>query len=509
MTDLLIKGALLVDGTGAPARTADVAVSAGRIEAVGDLGGQAAAQVVEAGGRMVCPGFVDVHSHSDLALISNPRAHSKIRQGVTTEVLGNCGLGVLPLEAGTDTAALRAAVAFIDVDPAVEWSWRDLAGYRAALTAAGPSVNTASLVGHLPLRAAAVGFADRPATTSERARMCELLAAALDDGALGLSTGLIYAPASYADEAELVTLAGVVAAYGGVFAWHLRDYTDGLAESVRQAVRVAEASGCRTQISHLAAVGRRNWGGVARALRLIEAADADVRADVYPYLAGSANLSQLLPGWAHDGGEAAMRRRLRDPRVRGRIRAEWADRWWDWPDVFVDGSPLATDDDALDLVAEGGNAVAMVAFGRSEDDLLAALAHPATVIGSDGFALDPAGPTGRGTPHPRSYGCYPRLLRHHVGPGRLTLEQAVHKCTGAPAKLFGLAGRGSIRVGAAADLLLLDLEKIEDLSTFTHPHRYPAGIDLVVVNGAVVIDDGVHTGARPGRVLRSQTEVNP
>ncbi|WP_283134886.1 N-acyl-D-amino-acid deacylase family protein [Rhizohabitans arisaemae] len=507
MTDLLIRGGLLVDGTGSPARTADVAVSGGRVEAVGDLTGRAAARVVEARGRVVCPGFVDVHSHSDLALLSNPPAHSKIRQGVTTEVLGNCGLGVLPLTPETDTAALRAAVAFIDADPAVEWSWRSLADYRAVLAGARPSVNTASLVGHLPLRAAVVGFADRPATPAEVTRMCGLLAEALDEGAAGLSTGLIYAPACYADEAELIALAGVVAAYGRVFSWHLRDYTDRLLESVGQAVRVAEASGCRTQISHLAAVGRRNWGGVAEALRLIEAADADVHADVYPYLAGSANLSQLLPGWAHDGGEAAMRLRLRDPLVRDRIRAEWAGRWWEWADVVVDGSPLASDDHAMDLVAEHGNSVAMVASGRSEDDLLAALTHPATVIGSDGLALDPAGPTGRGTPHPRSYGCYPRLLHRYVGPGRLTLEQAVRKCTAGPAELFGLAGRGLIRPGAAADLLLLDLEKIEDLSTFTHPHRYPAGIDLVVVNGTVVIHDGVHTGARPGRDLRVPTEV--
>ncbi|MFI0425038.1 amidohydrolase family protein [Spongiactinospora sp. 9N601] len=508
MTDLLIRGGLVVDGTGAPARTADVAVGHGRIEAVGDLAGLTAARVVAAGGRLVCPGFVDVHSHSDLALLSNPEAHSKIRQGVTTEVLGNCGLGVSPLPPQTDAAALRAAVGFIDVDPALAWPWRTLADYQETLAAARPAVNTLSLVGHLPLRAAVTGFADRPATPGERARMSDLLARALDEGAAGLSTGLIYAPACYADEAELTALATVVARYGRIFAWHLRDYADGLLTSVAQAVRVSEASGCRTQISHLTAVGRRNWGTVAEALRLIEAADADVRADVYPYLAGSANLSQLLPGWAHDGGEPAMRARLRDPRVRDRIRAAWAGRWWAWPDVLVEGRPLGGEDEALDLIAEHGNGVAMVAFGRSEDDLLAALAHPAVVIGSDGFALDPDGPTGRGTPHPRSYGCYPRLLHHYVGQGRLTIEEAVRKCTGAPAELLGLSGlSGLLRPGAAADLLVLDLETIEDLSSFTHPHRYPAGVDLVVVNGTVVIDDGDHTGARPGRVQRPLMEV--
>jgi N-acyl-D-aspartate/D-glutamate deacylase len=402
-----------------------------------------------------------------------------------------------------DPAGLRPAVAFIDLDPALPWPEGGTAGHLRALEQGRPSLNVATLTGHLPLRASAVGFADRPATAAELSAMRAELARSLEAGSLGLSTGLIYAPASYATEAELVSLAEVVAEAGGVFAWHLRDYTDALLESVAQAVRVAEATGCVTQISHLAAVGRRNWGAVAKALDLL--GDAPVHVDVYPYLAGSANLSQLLPGWAHEGGE--VRERLAAPEARERVLASWADRWWDWSDLLVDGHPLESGDQALDLIAEHGNAVAMVAFGRCEEDLLTVLRHPKTMIGSDGFALDPGGLTGGAAPHPRSYGCYPRLLSRYVREGALTLEEAVRKSTGLPAAVFGLDGRGVIEEGAAADLLVLDPATLDDLSTFDRPHQFPSGVELVLVNGVAVVDSTGHTGAGPGQVLRARGQI--
>ncbi|MBB5082115.1 N-acyl-D-amino-acid deacylase family protein [Nonomuraea endophytica] len=498
--DMVLTGGTLVDGTGAPARPADVEVTGARISAVRPPGAGRAARVLDVTGRVICPGFVDVHSHSDLALLANPKAHSKVRQGVTTEIVGNCGLGVTP---AADQKALRAAVAFIDLDPALPWPKGGTAGHLRALEAAAPSLNVATLTGHLPLRASAVGFANRPATPAELGTMREELARSLEEGALGLSTGLIYAPASYATEAELTALAEVVAEAGGVFAWHLRDYTDTLTESVAQAVRVAEATGCVTQISHLAAVGRRNWGAVAKALDLI--ADAPVHVDVYPYLAGSANLSQLLPGWAHEGGRT--QERLAEPGARDRVLAGWEGRWWDWPDILVDGHPLESGEQALDLIAEHGNTVTMVAFGRCEEDLLTVLRHPATMIGSDGFALDPAGLTGGATPHPRSYGCYPRLLARYVHEGALTLEEAVRKSTGLPAEVFGLDGRGLIEEGAAADVLVLDPGTLNDLSTFDRPHQFPSGVELVLVNGVAVVESTGHTGAGPGQVLRARGQI--
>ena len=252
MTDLLITGGRVVDGTGAPEYTADVAIAGGLVEAVGDLAGRPAARVLDASGCVVCPGFVDVHTHSDLTLLSSPSAQSKVRQGVTTEVVGNCGLGVAPVLG--DLAPLRGAAGYLDLDPAVGWHWVDLPGYLDALAAARPSVNVAALVAHIPLRAGVVGFADRAADAGELDRMCGVLGDALDAGAVGASTGLVYAPLTFAREEELTALARTVASRDRVFSWHIRDYGDDLLDSVRQVLRVAEATGCRTQISHLLAV---------------------------------------------------------------------------------------------------------------------------------------------------------------------------------------------------------------------------------------------------------------
>jgi N-acyl-D-aspartate/D-glutamate deacylase len=523
MTDLLITGGTVVDGTGAPPRTADVALAGGRVEAVGDLTGRRAARVLDATGQIVAPGFVDVHSHSDLTLLSGPLAHSKVRQGVTTELVGNCGLGVAPV-AG-DGTALRAAAGYLDLDPRVRWDWTDLTGYLAALSRARPSVNVAALVAHIPLRAGVVGFADRHAEPAELDRMCGLLDDALAAGAAGASTGLMYAPLTYAGEEELTALAATVAARGRLFSWHIRDYGDGLLDAVRQVLRVAGRTGCRTQISHLIAVGRRNFGKVSRALELVDESrsrGADVGVDVYPYLAGNAPLSQLVPAWAQAGGADAMRARLAEEPVRRRVRAEWSDLPTSWSEITVSRIPadrpgvagrtvaaLAEEagtgaaDVALDLVAEFGNAVMMVAGGRSEGDLLAALRHPATVIGSDGQALDPNGPTGAGVPHPRSYGCYPRLFADHVGPGRLSLAEAVRKCTSAPAARAGLRDRGELSPGHAADVVVFTADEIADLATYADPQRHPAGIAAVIVGGEPVVAHGVHLGARTGEVLRA------
>ncbi|SFP18566.1 N-acyl-D-amino-acid deacylase [Actinomadura madurae] len=524
MTDLLIAGGKVVDGTGAAPRRADVAVAGGRVEAIGDLAERPAARTVDASGHVVSPGFVDVHTHSDLTLLSSPEARSAVRQGITTVVVGNCGLGVTPVaDASRDhLEALRAAAGYLDLDPAVRWDWTDLPGYLDALGAARPAVNVAALVAHTPLRAAAAGFGDRPADAAALDRMRGLLGDALAAGAAGVSTGLVYAPVCYARDDELEALGRTAAAHGRLFAWHVRDYADGLLDSVRQALRVAAATGCRTQISHLVAVGRRNHGSVARALELIDAArdeGLDVAFDIYPYLAGNAPLSQLLPAWAQDGGEGAMRARLTDRTVRARIADEWRDMPNTWDQIAVGGralTDLAADAGteppqvALDLVAEHGNGVQMVAGGRGERDLLDALTHPAGVIGSDGQALDPDGPTGSGTPHPRSYGCYPRLFAEYVrGAGgrpaadRLGLAEAVRKCTSAPAERAGLAGRGVLRAGAAADIVVFDPAGIADRATFAAPQQYPDGIRAVVVNGRAVVEDGAHRGARPGEILRT------
>jgi N-acyl-D-amino-acid deacylase len=507
---LALTGGLVVDGTGAPGRYATVVVRDGRIAAVGDAL-PSDVRHVDVSGRVVCPGFVDIHTHSDLTLLSDPRALSKVHQGVTTEVVGNCGLGVT----GPERADLRAALSYLDLDPDVAWTWSDLPGYLGTVAAARPGVNVAALVGHLVLRAVVCGFDDRPATRAELDIMGGLLRDALDAGAVGLSTGLVYAPLPFAREDELVALAEVTAAAGKIFTWHVRNYDDGLLDSVTQAVDVARCTGCRTQISHLAAVGRRNWGAVRRALDLVDAANADgcsVGVDIYPYLHGNAPLSQLLPAWAQEGGPAAWVPRLAEAEVRARIREGWRDRPTTWDEITISWTArpvpalgrtiaeLGGDEAALDLLAELGTGVMMTAGGRSDDDLRAVLAHPAAVVASDGQALDPGGVTGAGVPHPRSYGCFPRYLARYAG----DLPDAIRRCTSAPAARIGLGDRGVLRDGVPADIVVFDPERLADRATFTDPHRFAAGIDLVLVNGAVTVERGEHTGARAGQVLRQR-----
>lgn len=506
MLDLAVTGGTLVDGLGGPPRITDVGVRAGRIVAVGHLDEPAATRL-DATGLVVAPGFVDLHSHSDLTLLSDGRARSKVAQGVTTEVIGNCGMSPFPCPPPS-SAAIREAVAFLEPDPDIAWVWTDLEGYRSALAAARPAVHVAALVGHIPLRFAGGGLED-----------------ALAAGAAGCSTGLMYAPVMSAGRDELLALGRVVARHDRLFAVHMRDYGDALLPAVDEAIDVARTTGCRLQISHLAVAGRRNWGMVARALERIDAALADgcdVGVDIYPYLAGSAPLSQLLPRWARAGGTPAIVGQVTRPAERGRILREWEDiLLFGWDEVEVAhidpgmedllGLTLAEvgsrqDRDpaeaALDLIRDTENRVLIVAYGRSEADLLAVLGHPAAAIGSDGLAMDPDGPSGAGRPHPRSYGCYPRLLGRYVRDGTLPLERAIAMSTSLPADRVGLSDRGRLTVGAAADLVVFDAATVEDRATFAEPGRFPLGIEAVVVDGRPVVVGGEQRDdVRPGRFL--------
>jgi len=521
VADIVIRGAMLVDGTGDRPRPADVAVSAGEICDVGQLDEVQAESVIDATGQVICPGFIDIHAHSDLTLLSSPLAQSKVRQGVTTEVVDNCGLGVAPLPPGGDANALRAAVSYLDLDPAVRWTWATEADYLEEVNRARPSLNVAALVGHIPLRVAAVGFEARPATGHEIDMMAGLLGESLDGGAFGLSTGLAYAPVCYADDTELTALARVVASRNATFAWHMRDYGDALIPAVEQVVAIAKATGCRMQISHLVAVGRQNWGAVSTALGLIEAANdggAEIGADIYPYIAGNCPLSQILPYWAQEGDDRLFKERLLGPEARRSIKRSWIDRSTSWSDLVVSRAPghehvvgrsletaagelgTAPSELALDLLAEMGNAVTITAYGRSEEDVLTVLHHRVTVMGSDGQALDPGGATGTGLPHPRSYGCYPRLLSRYVA-NELPIERAIQMSSGAVATRLGLERRGRVAPGYWADLVVFEPGSITDRATFDHPHQYPEGISYVLVNGVVVVGPEGHLGARPGVCL--------
>lgn len=519
--DLVVRGGTLVDGTGGPERLCDVGIIGERIVAVAAALDQRARTVLDATGLVVCPGFVDIHTHSDLTLLSSPQAPSALTQGTTTQVVGNCGLGVAPRSTDADLHAIRASAAYLDLDPDVVIDWSTVGGYLDALRTAGPAVNVLTLVPHGPLRASTVGFDARPAAPRELAAMLDLLAQGLDDGAVGLSTGLVYSPLCFAEEDELVALGRVVADYDRLFAWHVRDYADDLLPSVAQCLRVARETGCRTQVSHLVAVGRRNWGRVEDALAMVDEAcgeGLDVGVDIYPYLAGNAPLAQAVPPQIQAGGDDAMRERLYEPDTVRVLMQEWASRAVGWNETVVSWLPdpqesellgrtvaeiagtrgESPDATALDLLRRYGSSALVVVFGRDARDLDRVLRHPATVVASDGLALDPTGPTGRGTPHPRCYGCFPRYLSSR---GRADLPDAVRRCTSAPARRVGLTDRGTVEVGAVADVLVIDPETLRDMATFENPHQLSVGVREVLVSGRRAVEDGRLSGIRAGAVV--------
>ena len=526
----------MVDGTGGPVRTADVVCTAGSISAVTDRPGPGGPVVLEAdgvrtellGNLVVTPGFVDIHTHSDLTLLSAPQAPSAVRQGITTAVVGNCGLGVFPNPVDeAEHHRLRQAVAYTDVDPAVRWDWTDLDGYAAALTAARPAINVATLTGHLPVHVAIAGHSRAVPSTEQLTRMQELLDATLAAGSVGLSTGLVYPPLTQVTEDELIALAEVVAARDAVFAWHMGDYSDHLLDALDQVIRVARQTGARTQISHLVANGERNHHLFAGALdRLTRAREdgLDVAADVYPYTAGNCPLSQLLPAWVTDAGLETAQAHLSDPRRRVEIAAALAAYPVPWtmidlsrlpePDADLVGMTVAEAADrrdrppaelVMDLLAVHLHEVIVTIHGRHVDHVRRLFAHEGGLVASDGLSLDPDGPTGIGSPHPRSYGCFPRLLADFTqphDPDGITLEQAVHKATGYPADRVGLSDRGRITLGRQADLLIIDLDRIADRADYEQPARFPAGVVGVVVNGEIVVGPDGPTTARPGRFGR-------
>lgn len=505
---MILRGGLVVDGTGRPGRIADVAVEGGLIVAVGDLAHREDADIRDVGGLVVTPGFVDIHSHSDLSVLGHPKGTSKALQGVTTEVVGNCGLSVAPVDSPATAAMLRPYLTYCE-DTTVTWDWTTVAGYRARVAAAAPSLAIEILAGHNVIRGSIVGLQDRPATAEEIERMCRMLDQALSDGALGMSLGLMYPPSAYADEDELVALGEVLARHDAVLASHMANYSEGLLDAVAAMIRVGERSGVRVQISHLTVTGRANWGGVTAALDLIDQAVArgvDVAADFYPYLAGSTNLSQSLPGWAVSGGWEALRARLADPAQRARISAHLQSKAWEEfllvstsCDPGLDGMRVPdaaalrgreASDLVLDLLAHCDPTI--VAFGRSEDDLRAVMRHPRTVLGSDGLAVDTFGSVGGKVPHPRFFGAFPALFEKYVREEPvLELEDAVRKCTSGPADRVRLRDRGRIALGLRADLVVFDLDTIADRATYADSRRAPAGIVSVYCGGVEIAREGV------------------
>jgi N-acyl-D-amino-acid deacylase len=528
--DLLIRNARIVDGTGNPWFRGDVGVEGDRIVGIGRLSPTGARRTIDAGDAVVAPGFIDLHTHSDFTLPVFPRADAMVHQGVTTQLVGNCGFSPFPVERSR-LDMLRAYVAAFDAG--IPWSWNDAAGYAAHLEALPLGCNVVLQVGHGAVRVAVMGFDDRPPTTGELEAMQRLVAASLEQGAVAMSTGLIYVPGSYAATDELVALAQVVKRYGAFYSSHVRGEGDTLVEAIGEALEVGRRAGVPVQLSHHKANGTRNWGRTAVTLAMIDRARAeghDVLVDQYPYTAGSTTLAAIVPAWAMRGGIDGMAARLADPAARGRIRAALtgsgteaggaagAAREFDPESIMIASVPDGVDrsyeglmlteiaamrgehpaDTALHLLERGRGGVQMIVFSMAEEDVRRVMRHPAVAIASDGWTLSPAA---GGRPHPRSYGTYARVLGKYVREeGVLSLEEAVRKMTSLPAQRLRCDDRGRLRPGCVADLVVFDPERVADRGTFQAPHQFCEGVSYVAVNGQLVIEQD--TGARAGRVLR-------
>lgn len=530
--DLLIVGGHILDGSGSPWFAGSVAVKDGRIVEVGRLPNASARRVIDATGLIVAPGFIDLHSHSDYTLLVDGTAQSKIRQGVTTEILGESSSAgpVLGPAAAEFDKALRPL--------GIQRDWTTLSEYFARVERQGTSVNIASYVGSGQVRECILGNENRPPTAEELEKMKALVGQAVREGAIGLSSGLIYPPNMFAKTDELIELAKVAAQYGGIYATHIRgEGTHGI-QAIDEAIAISEKGGLPAHIFHFKMDGRVNWGRMVEQVRHIQAArdrGVDITVDQYPYIAAMTGLEMCLPPKYLEGTSEQIVARLKDPQARAEIRkaiATGLPGWEDnevksvggWHGVLVasfqkpenkkyegkrmDEVAKLMGKDPLDalcdlLISEGGSADAIY-FSMSEQDVRLAMRQPWVGVGSDGTAVNPE-MTFAGKPHPRFYGSFPRVLGYYGRDQKvLTLSDAIRKMTSFSAQITGLTDRGLLRPGMAADITIFDPETVVDKATFENPLQYAVGIPYVIVNGVVVIDKGQHTGAKPGRVLRGR-----
>jgi N-acyl-D-amino-acid deacylase len=527
MHNILIRGGTLFDGTGAPGVAGDLVIEGGRIAKIGRGIADDARKVIDAAGLAVAPGFIDIKTHSDFTLPINPKAESKVRQGVTTEIVGHCGFSVAPVLPG------NAALLQDYLSPSAPWlPFRETSFPDYLKTFPATAVNAGMLVGHNTLRLMVMGMAERAPNRAELNAMIALLEDALVAGALGLSSGLFTPPGSYAAPDELIAFGHVLKAHNAGYFTHLRDESNRVIEAVEEAIEIAEQCGVHVEIVHFKCSGIDNWGKAAQALAMIaeaKARGADVDCDSYPYAAGSNPLKNLLPPWVQAGGVDAMLARLGKRETREKIRADIArdglNNWgripsWDCVQISISprlpqhaGRTIAAVaaergadpvDTLCDYLADDQGATRVLVTSISEDDIRTIVASPFALVGSDGNCVAPYGTVGKGLPHPRFYGTFPRVLTRYVREqNALPLELAIHKMTGATARALKLKDRGLLQEGFRADIVMFDPADFADRATYAEPHQFPSGARTsVIVNGTLVVENAAHTGALPGVVLR-------
>ena len=531
MFDCVLKNGTIIDGTGAAPFQADVAIRGDRIQAVQPGIEAESREQVDAAGLCISPGFIDMHSHTDFTILGHPRGDSMVRQGVTTEVMGNCGLSPAPVTEEYGEVLRENSKEFERhlTRKGIEWNWPSMERFLEQVEETGTALNLVPLTGHRTLRIGVMGFAKRAPSPEEMQRMKTLLQADMDKGIFGLSTGFIYNPATFARSPEVHELLSIVSACNGLYSTHIRCENDRLIEAVTEAVQAARATGVSLQISHLKAEGKRNWGKSDQALGLIEKARAeglDVTFDQYPYTAFSCGLIEVFPQWVKETGTQEVLRSLSDPGMRARIAETLEaagsppDEAIDWEDIAVIGfsrdqyeafeglrlTEIArlmgcqAHEALMELFCAEKGALRMIGHGMCEEDIGNIMAHPAGMIGSDGFALEEGA---RVSAHPRSFGSFPRVLGRYVREkGLLSLAEAIRKMTSLPADKLNLRDRGRVQPGLMADLTLFDPDRISDRAGFTAPREFPLGIHRVMVNGKTVFADERHSGELPGRVLR-------
>ena len=524
--DLVITGGVVYDGLGNEGRKADVAVNGDKIVAIAqNIKPKKAVAVIEAKGMAVAPGFIDLHTHTDIHLIVNPKAESKIRQGVTTEIGGNCGGSRFPY----NDRMFEESKEDLEKEYGLDLTWRNMNGFFNRLEEAGIANNHATLLGQGTLRSCVMGPYDRPPTDKELATMKQEVRGHMQAGAVGLSSGLEYTPSGFAKTDELIELSRELVPSGGVYATHIRSEGDELLESIDEAITISRESGASLEIAHLKAAAPRNWHKIDGVFAAIDKAKAEgivIQADRYSYHAWSTGLSFHFPKWAREGTSDDFIGRLKDKTLQNKLNAHVKgeeERMGSWDKVMIcyvlldknkhlEGKTVlqgakeagkTSYEFMRDLLIEEEGHVSQVGFGMDEDNLRRVLAHPLVTVGSDGNAVAPYGKLGTYKPHPRFYGTFPRVLGKYTrNEGILTLPEAIKKMTSMAAVKFGLTGRGSISVGNFADLVVFDPDTVIDKATFQDPHQYPVGIPYVVVNGKVTVSEGEHTGVLGGRVLR-------